>query len=92
MPGANRDRITARVSQEVRKTLEEAASMTGSNLNQFMVAAAVKEAERVIAKERTVRIDAKYAADFFEALDAADQPNERLLKAVKDYKADLVSR
>lgn len=65
--------------------------MTGSNLNQFMVAASMKEAERIIARERSVCIEEKYAADFFNLLDAPGQPNGRLLKAAKEYGEDLVS-
>jgi len=91
MASTKRDRITTRVSRNVRKRVEEAADMTGSNLNQFMVAAAMKEAERVIARERSIRIEEKYVADFFGSLDAPGQPNERLLKAVKEYKEVLAS-
>ena len=44
----DRGRITARVPLSVQETLETAASLTGATLNQFVVQAALHEAERII--------------------------------------------
>ena len=84
-----RERITARISKPVHKKLEEAASMTGATLNQFLVSAALKEAESVIARERVSYVPAKYSEAFFDALDADGAPNSELLKAVKEYKQQV---
>jgi len=84
-----RERITARISRPVHEKLEEAASMTGATLNQFLVAAALKEAENVIARERVSNVSAEYSEAFFNALDASDSPNDELLQAVKEYKRQV---
>jgi len=81
-----RERITARISKSVHNKLEEAASMTGSTLNQFLVTAAIKEAESIFARERVSCVSAKYSETFFNALDSDASPNAELLKAVEEYK------
>jgi len=81
-----RERITARISKPVHDKLEQAASMTGSTLNQFLVAAALKEAESLIAREHISCVSAKYSESFFNALDADEAPNPELLEAVKSYR------
>jgi len=82
----DRERITARISKSVHSKLEEAASMTGATLNQFLVAAAIKEAESVFARERVSCVTSKYSEAFFDALDSDASPNNELLKAVEEYK------
>jgi len=86
MSGADtRTRLTARVSNSVRKTIEEAAELTGTNINQFMVTAAMKEAESVIALERTVSVSKRHASAFFATLERSAAPNTRLKKAAKKH-------
>ena len=46
-----RDRITARVSKDVRERLERAASTSGATLNQFVVQAAMEKADRILERE-----------------------------------------
>jgi len=60
--------------------------MTGATLNQFLVAAAIKEAESVFARERVSCVTSKYSEAFFDALDSDASPNNELLKAVEEYK------
>ena len=55
----DRGRISARVPLAVQQTLEAAASLTGSTLNQFIVQTALREAERVIEQERIIRLSAQ---------------------------------
>ncbi len=80
------ERITARVNHETRELLERAASMLGSTLNQFLVAAARKEAEAVIERESVIRLSREESEAFFAALDRPAAPNERLKQAVRRYK------
>lgn len=80
-----RTRLTARVSGSVRDKIEEAAELTGTNINQFMVAAAIREAEAVIARERTVSVNKRHASAFFAALERPAAPNARLKKAAAKY-------
>ena len=80
----DRGRITARVPIQVQQTLEVAASMVGATVNQFVVQAALRAAERVIEEERFIRLLGRDASAFLEALDAP-LANDKLLTALQDY-------
>jgi len=83
----DRGRITARVPTSVQKTLEMAAGMVEATVNQFVVQTALREAERIIEQERMIRLSARDAAVFVEALDHPMPPNEKLRSALQDYMA-----
>ena len=51
-----RTRITARVSDIVRTTLEQAAELSGATVNQFVVQTAYLEAQRLIERETVIRL------------------------------------
>ncbi|MCL2021654.1 MAG: DUF1778 domain-containing protein [Betaproteobacteria bacterium] len=78
-------RITARVPLAVHETLEMAASLTGATLNQFIVQAALREAEHIIEQERVIRLTARDARAFLAALDRPLPPNAELKAALEDY-------
>lgn len=79
-----RERITARVNESVRDKLSEAAELTGATLSQFLVTAAMKEAERVIEHERIVRLDVENARAFLTALESTAAPAEGLVNLFKN--------
>jgi len=79
------DRISARVNDHVRNKINEAAELSGSTLNQFLVAAAMKEAERVIEKERIVRLDAKNSRNFLKVLVKPPAPAKQLVQFFRDH-------
>lgn len=83
----DRGRITARVSASVQETLETAAGMTGSTVNQFIVQSALREAERIIEQERVIRLSAHEAAGLLAALEKPLPPNKQLRAALDDYTA-----
>ncbi|HEX9046697.1 MAG TPA: YlcI/YnfO family protein, partial [Verrucomicrobiae bacterium] len=56
-----RKRITARVTDRVRTTLEQAAELLGATVNQFVVQTAYLEAQRVIERESVIRLSQKDA-------------------------------
>ena len=79
-----RGRITTRVPAPVQQKLELAASMVGATINQFIVQTALREAERIIEKERVIRLDASDSLAFVNALDNPIPPNKKLLDALQD--------
>ena len=83
----HRERITARVPSEVRETLERAADLAGATVNQFVVQAALREAERLIEQEHIIRLSGHGAEAFLRAMEAPPPPNDALLAAIKDYSA-----
>jgi uncharacterized protein (DUF1778 family) len=80
-----RTRITARVSDSVRDTLEQAAELLGATVNQFVVQTAYVEAQRVIERESVIRVSQKDARKILALLDNPPKPNKRLKDAVKNY-------
>ena len=81
-----RQRITARVSDSVRNTLEQAAELLGATVNQFVVQTAYVEAQRVIERESVIRLSQKDAHKILSLLDHPPKPNKRLKDAVKTFK------
>ena len=85
----HRKRITARVSENVRNTLEQAAELVGATVNQFVVQTAYVEAQRVIERESVIRLSQKDAHKILALLDNPPKPNKRLKDAVKTYKGTV---
>lgn len=84
-----RTRITARVSDDVRDTLEQAAELLGATVNQFVVQTAYAEAQRVIERESVIRLSQKDAQAVLTLLDNPPKPNKHLKDAVKEFKATV---
>jgi uncharacterized protein (DUF1778 family) len=84
-----RKRITARVSDSVRVTLEQAAELLGSTVNQFVVQTAYQEAQRVIERETVIRLSQKDARKVLFLLDNPPKANKRLKAAVKAFKGTV---
>jgi len=84
-----RKRITARVTENVRETLEQAAELLGATVNQFVVQTAYQEAQRVLERESVIRLSQKDARKVLSLLDHPPKPNQRLKDAVKTFKATV---
>jgi len=84
-----RKRITARVSGNVRATLEQAAELLGATVNQFVVQTAYVEAQRVLERESVIRLSQKDARRVLSLLDHPPKPNKRLKDAVKAFKGTV---
>lgn len=79
------ERIGARVPPEVFHTLHQAAALTGATLNQFLVQAALKEAQAVIAREQTLRLSQRDAERLLDLLENPPPPNPALAAAQARY-------
>ena len=88
MPNTDKERISSRVPKPVRKTLEEAAALSGATLKE---AHAVLERERERERERIIRLSRRDAQAFFRALENPPSPNARLKKAVATYKRSALN-
>lgn len=84
-----RKRITARVSGDVRKTLEQAAELLGATVNQFVVQTAYQEAQRILERESVIRLSQADARRVFSLLDSPPKPGKALKNAVKAYRASV---
>ncbi len=81
----NDGRVTARIPQQVKDTLEQAASLSGSTLNQFIVGAALKEAQKVLEAERIIELSQRDAEQVFSLLENPTAANERLKAAIAKH-------
>lgn len=82
---AKQDRIGARVPHEVYETLCRAAELTGATVNQFLVQAALKEAQAVIEREEVLRLSSREWNWLLELVEAPPKPNKQLQAALKKY-------
>ena len=78
-------RVTARVSAKVRDTLQEAAELSGATLNQFVVQAALKEAQKVLEEQRTIELSNADAERIFELLENPPKASEKLKAAFEKH-------
>jgi uncharacterized protein (DUF1778 family) len=79
-----RKTITALVSDKMRATLEQAAELLGTTVNQFVVQTAHQEAQRAIERERVIRLSRKDARKVLCLLDNPPKPNKRLRDAARE--------
>lgn len=83
---AKQDRIGARVPHEVYETLRRAAELTGATVNQFLVQAALKEAQAVIEREDVIRLSPRDWSWLLELMENPPEPNAKLKTALERYK------
>ena len=84
-----RTRITARVTESMRDTMEQAAELVGATLNQFVVQIAYLEAQRLIERESVIRLFQKDARKVLSLLDTPPKPNKLLKQAVKEFQGSV---
>jgi uncharacterized protein (DUF1778 family) len=82
---AKQDRIGARVPHDVYQTLCHAAELTGATVNQFLVQAAVKEAQAVIEREDVIRLSPRDWSWLLDLMENPPKPNAKLKAALKRY-------
>ena len=83
----NDARVTARIPQQVKDTLEQAATLSGATLNQFIVGAALHKAQQVLEAERAIVLSQDDAAKIFDLLENPPPPNQKLKTAVAKHQA-----
>lgn len=79
------DRITARIPHAKRSTIERAAAVYGGTLNQFIVQSAFDRATEILEREETLRLSARDAVAFLDALDNPPKPSEKLIAALQAH-------
>ncbi|HCI14332.1 MAG: hypothetical protein A2063_03805 [Gallionellales bacterium GWA2_60_142] len=82
---AKQDRIGARVPHEVYETLCRAAELSGATVNQFLVQAALKEAQTVIEREDVIRLSSRDWNWMLDLMENPGKPNAKLKAAMKRY-------
>ena len=85
----NNQRVSARVPAHIYDTLVQAAVISGSTVNQFLVQSALEKAKIVIENEQAIKLTTQSAKSFFSAIENPPPPNKKLKTAVKMYKKSV---
>jgi uncharacterized protein (DUF1778 family) len=85
MTTLDKERISARISSEVAQALNEAADLCGTTLSNFVVQAALREAQRVIDREKTISMSTQDVAMLLDLLDNPPPPNAALSRAFERF-------
>ena len=78
-----RKRITARVPDKMRDTLERAAELVGSTVNQFVMQSAYQEAQRLLERETITRLSREDAKLVFSLIERPPAPKKKLVAALR---------
>jgi uncharacterized protein (DUF1778 family) len=87
-----RERLEARVSPETKALFQEAATLEGRSLTDFVVSSAVESAKRVIRERELMGLSRRDRMAFVDSLLNPPAPNARLQKAARRYKQVLGQR
>ncbi|WP_175419105.1 type II toxin-antitoxin system TacA family antitoxin [Acidipropionibacterium acidipropionici] len=75
-------RLDLRLPQETRALLDEAASLAGTNLTDYVLGLVVPAARRDVLEARQIRLSHEAWEDFLDVLDRPDSPE---LAALRDH-------
>ena len=90
---AQASRMDLRVPQEVRDIIDHAASMEGRTRTDFVIAAALERAERVIERRTIIRLALRDQELLVASLleDRAEDPPRHAKGIAREYAARVVS-
>lgn len=86
------ERLEARISSNKKNLLKNAADLSGRTLTDFVIDAAYEAAVRIIQEYQQLHLSIADRDVFIEALLNPPKPSNRLLKAAKAYKKDIISK
>src|ERR1035441_4140622 len=80
-------RLEARISPDLKRRLEYAASLRGATLTEFVVQSAQEAATRTIRENEVLTLSERARVAFAELLLNPPRPNRKAIAAAKRYKA-----
>jgi uncharacterized protein (DUF1778 family) len=86
------ERLEARIGADKKSLLRSAAELSGRTLTDFVISSAYEAAVRVIQEYQQLRLSVKDRDVFVQALLSPTNPSNKLLKAARKYKKDIVSK
>ena len=85
----NSDRLSFRVSPDVKTLVDRAAALSGLTATAFAVSALTERAREVVAHHEVTTLSARDFARFVDLLDAPPPPNDALACAADRHRALL---
>lgn len=89
---AKNERLAARTTSRVKKLIEEAASLEGRSISDFMVEHAQAAAVNIIERHNSIILSARDSALFVEILLNPPAPNDHLKRAAARHKKVIASK
>jgi uncharacterized protein (DUF1778 family) len=83
-------RLEARISPDLKRRLEYAASLRGATLTEFVVQSAQEAATRTIRENEILTLSERARVAFAELLVNPPHPNRKAIAAAKRYKEQFV--
>lgn len=85
------ERFEARITADKKSLLKNAAELMGRTLTDFVMSSAYDAAVRVIQDHQQLHLSINDRTVFMQALLNPPHPSNKLLKATKKYKKDVLS-
>ena len=82
-------RLEARISPDLKRRFEYAASLRGTTLTEFVVQSVQEAATRTIQANEVLVLSERASIAFVEMMMDSSRPSERAMAAAKRYKAML---
>ena len=86
------ERLEARVSAEAKALCQEAASLEGRSLTDFIVSSAVESARRILRERALIELSQRDRNAFVNSLLNPPLPGKRLRQAARRYERVLGKR
>ena len=86
------ERINLSLSRTAKQRIEQAASIEGKTVSDFINSSALENAEKTVRRHETIALAREDAVRFFEALTNPPPPNDRLRAALAEHTRRVVSR
>jgi uncharacterized protein (DUF1778 family) len=79
------ERLEARVSAETKALCQEAATLQGQSLTDFVVGSAVESAKRILRRNELAELTQRDRSAFVDSLLNPPPPSQRLQQAARHY-------
>ena len=80
------DRIDLRVTKEQKEVLARAAVLSGVSMSSFLVANALTEAKKIVAKSEVIVLSDRDRDLFYSILRQPPKPNKNLVKLLRNHR------
>lgn len=86
------ERLDVRLRSDNKALIEEAATLSGKTISEYVVSTLVQQSTEVLQRHRHIRLSDRDRDQFLAVLDATDEPNTSLSQAARKYKRIVGAR
>ena len=86
------ERINLRLDAAAKHKIEQAASLEGRTVSGFILSSALTCADEAVRAHETMVLGKRDAEVFLDAILNPPKPNEKLRRAMREYRKRVVSR